>query len=80
MLSNMTEQEFETEKDMLRGNLGRMCVSDDKRKSSRCTALPANGWNGSICIIATGSIRRKLFSNMNNTSSWKWDSGMNDRY
>mgnify|MGYP006990138139 CR=1 FL=1 len=31
MLSNMTEQEFETEKDMLRGNLGRMCVSDDKK-------------------------------------------------
>ncbi len=32
MLSNMTEQEFETEKDMLRGNLGRMCVSDDKKE------------------------------------------------
>lgn len=32
MLINMTEQEFEDEKDMLRGNLNRMCVSHDRQE------------------------------------------------
>lgn len=32
MLSNMTEQEFEQEKDMLYGNINRMCVSDDAKE------------------------------------------------